>query len=751
MKHLPRYKAPIPYKLIVFLWVLCFVVSCTNNGADLNPSLNETPTGQVATPEYPAATGVVVNFVKALNAHDYATAFRTLDSDSQQKLGDMDKLKRLYVDTFNTTTSLAVSYTLRSGLLQEGTRAVALMVSKWQTILFGELTATTTLTMTIDKNAWRVAWTKDLVFPGMSSGILALQRDIPQRGAIYAADGSPLAAQGEAMTLGIRQSELRDAADEQGMLKALSKVTGLSQNTIKARYKDQPTEWWVPIAVIDADTLAKNGAVIEPYPAIIAKPHSSRTYPQSSVAPHVVGYVGAIPTKALEAFRLRGYAGDEIVGLSGVEGYMDSVLGGSPGGSLQLITPDGAVTVIASKSFTPGQDITLAISPTVQLSVQKILGTRRGAAIIMNPRDGSVIAMASFPTFDNSIIGQTGKEDARQALIKNPEQPLLNRATQGTYPAGSTFKMVTMAAGMGEGVTSPKDIFFDPGYWDGLGARYRKTCWLRSGHGQITLQDGLTASCDVVFYTVGKRLDDKGSSLLAQYGRQFGFGAASGVELTEEAAGIMPDPEWKKAHVGEVWTPGDTVNLSIGQGFMLATPLQVTQMTAAIANGGALVRPHVVASTGGNTVTPPNTFERSEVRKLPVNTEELTALQQGMLGVTTNARIGTTAWRFADFDYYTSNGAIVAGKTLSGTPRSSAARFVVAGKSGTAQAPGANDKPFAWFTAYAPADNPQIAVTVLLENGGEGSVAAAPLVRQMIESYFGLPISPLPKDVQVTD
>jgi len=733
------------------LSILCFVVSCTNNESDLNPSLDVTPTGQAAPTEYPSSASAVVSFVQAVNAHDYTTAFATLDSSSQQSLDNPDKLKRLYVDTINTTTSLAVTYTLRSGLLQNGSSAVALMVSKWQTILFGELTATSTLTMTNENNVWRVAWNKDLVFPGMSAGILALQRDIPQRGAIYASDGSPLAAQGEAMTLGIRQTEIRDAADEQGMLKALSKLTGLSMSAIKARYKDQPAEWWVPIADIDADTLAKNSAVIEPYPAIIAQPHSSRIYPQSVIAPHVVGYVGAIPPKSLAAYLQHGYAGNEIVGLSGVEGYMDDVLGGSPGGSLQLITPDGAVTVIAVKPFTPGQDITLAISPTVQLNVQKILGARRGSAVVINPRDGAVIAMANYPTFDNGIFGQTGKEDARLALNKNPDRPLLNRATQGLYPAGSTFKMVTMAAGMGEGVTSPKDVFFDPGYWDGLGSRYRKTCWLRSGHGQITLQDGLTASCDVVFYTVGKRLDDKGSSLLAQYGRQFGFGAASGIELTEEAPGIMPDPEWKRTNVGEVWTPGDTVNLSIGQGYMLATPLQVTQMTAAIANGGTLVRPRVVASTGGSTLVPPKVMGRTEVRKVPVTPEGLTALQQGMLGVTTNARIGTTAWRFADFDYYTSNGAVVAGKTLSGAPRTNAVKFAVAGKSGTAQAPGANDKPFAWFTAYAPADNPQIAVTVMLENAGEGSVVAAPLVRQIIESYFGLPISPLPKDVQVTD
>lgn len=730
---------------------MTLTASCTNSGSNFSAIATDTAAPQVIATEYPDAASAVVNFVKSVNILDFTKAYTLLDANATRKVQNASTLKRLYIDTYNTATALQVTYTLKSGLLQDGPVANALLVSEWQTILFGKLTETATLSMTYQNNTWLVAWTKDLIFPGLSSAILALQRDIPQRGAIYAADGSPLAALGEAMTIGIRQTEIRDSADELGMLKALSKVLALSTSAIKARYKDQPVDWWVPIAEIDAETMAKYAASIEPFPAIIAHPHSARIYPQGSLAPHVVGYVGAIPLNVLADYRLRGYAGNELVGLSGVEGFMDGTLAGSPGGSLQLITPDGVVTEIANKAFVPGQDITLALSPTVQLNVQKILGTRRGAAIVMNPIDGSVIAMASFPTFDNSMFGQSSKQDDRQSLINDPEQPLLNRATQGAYPAGSTFKMVTMAAGMGEGVTSPKDVFYDPGYWDGLGGRYRKTCWLRSGHGQITLQDGLTASCDTVFYTVGKRLDDKGSALLAQYGRQFGFGAATGIELSGEAAGIMPDPDWKKAHVGEVWTPGDTVNLAIGQGFMLATPLQINQMTAAIANGGTIVLPHVVATINGSVTAPQRTIGRTDVRKIPVSKEGLTALQSGMIGVTTNARIGTTTWRFADFDYYMSDNAIISGKSLTSAQRATATRFVVAGKSGTAQAPGANDKPFAWFTAYVPATNPQIAVTVMLENAGEGSGVAAPLVRQIIESYFGLPVSPLPKDVPVTD
>lgn len=735
----------------VVAWSMVLLLVACSDGLPRFPTptaaLNDSTPGQ----DYPPSTDAVVKFVQTLNDSDFPAMYDMLDAQSQETIQTPEKLRQAYIAAYNTATAGQVGYALKGGLLQKGTSAVTLLESTWHTILFSIITATSTLTMTYEKDAWRVAWTKDLIYPGMSQATFALQRDIPQRGNIFAADGQPLAAQGEVNTLGVRQSEINSAADEQGMLRALSKVTGLSVSEVHARYANQPAEWWIPIADISDDMLSEYTSLIEPYTAISVRRHLARTYPDSTLAPHVVGYVGAIPQASLAAYRKKGYAGNEQVGLAGVEGYMDDILGGSPGGSLQLITADGDVTIVASRAFTSGQDITLTISPTVQLNVQKILGPRRGAAVVMNPQTGAVLAMASYPTYDDAVLGQPASSAERQALLNDPTKPLLNRAVQGTYPAGSTFKMVTMAAGMGEGVTSPKDVFFDPGYWDGLGVQYRKTCWLRSGHGRLTLQDGLTASCDVVFYTVGKRLDDKGSSLLSQYGREFGFGAKTGIELTGESPGIMPDPDWKKSATGDVWTPGDTVNLAIGQGFMLATPLQVTAMTAAVASGGILYRPHVVDSIAGNAVSPARSISAETIRQLPVTAENLRSIQQGMVGVTTNARIGTTTFRFNNFDYYIVDGQVVPGKSLDSKQRATAVKFVVAGKSGTAQAPGAQDKPFAWFTAYAPADNPQIAVTVLLENAGEGSVVAAPLVRQIIESYFGLPLSTLPNDVKVTD
>lgn len=234
---------------------------------------------------------------------------------------------------------------------------------------------------------------------------------------------------------------------------------------------------------------------------------------------------------------------------------------------------------------------------------------------------------------------------------------------------------------------------------------------------------------------------ERGSSLLGDYARRFGFGEPTGIELAGELGGVVPNPDYKKKTFGEAWWPGDTVNMAVGQGYMLATLLQICRMTAAIANGGRLVQPTVIGSPA--QVQP-------EAASLPLSPANLEAMQSAMLGVTTNARIGTTTYRFTTFDYYQVDGVWTAGKDLTPAQRKNARRLNVAGKSGTAQAPG-NVLPFAWFTAYAPADAPEIAVTVLLENAGQGSGQAGPVVRQLIEAYFGLPVSPTPKDALAND
>ena len=259
-----------------------------------------------------------------------------------------------------------------------------------------------------------------------------------------------------------------------------------------------------------------------------------------------------------------------------------------------------------------------------------------------------------------------------------------------------------------------------PGYWEGLGPSSRKTCWKADGHGDITLKDGLTASCDVVFYSVGQQLDEVGPDVLPRFARGFGFGETTGLEDLLEDSGLVPDPDWKANTLGEAWWVGDTINLAIGQGYLLVTPLQVARMIAAVANGGTLYRTQIIDRIGpAGDGQPEQATQSQAIGTLPVTPAHLAAIQEALLGVTTES-IGTAPHRFAGLS------------------------IPVAGKTGTAEHGGPETTPHSWFAAYAPANAPEIAIAVIVEGAGEGSTVAAPLTRQVVEAYNDLPLSPLP-------
>jgi penicillin-binding protein 2 len=344
---------------------------------------------------------------------------------------------------------------------------------------------------------------------------------------------------------------------------------------------------------------------------------------------------------------------------------------------------------------------------------------------VLNANTGEVLAMASGPGFNsNAFVGPTSGNE-RVQIVTDPRRMLFNRATQGTYPLGSVFKIATMTAAVEEGGMDPQNTsFYCPGYWEELGPAYRKGCWKTDGHGDITLQDGLTASCDVVFYTVGKRLDEINPEMLPRFARGFGFGEPTGIGGVLEEGGLVPDPSWKVSTVGEVWWVGDTVNLAIGQGYLLVTPLQVARMIAAVGNGGTLYRPYVIRSLGpAGDILPEQVTTPEVVGTLPINPQNLQAIQEALLGVTTKS-IGTAPHRFSGLS------------------------IPVAGKTGTAEVGGSDTMPHSWFAAYAPADDPEIAIAVIVENAGEGSTVAAPMTRQVIEAYYGLPLTPLPPEAK---
>ncbi|HOT91970.1 MAG TPA: penicillin-binding protein 2 [Anaerolineae bacterium] len=674
------------------------------------PTQTPVPTPDVATPE-----SVGRSFLNAWEAADYAAMYALLLPSLRSGLLQAD-FEKTYRDALDTTTTLSVTLVPQTLTIDQD-KAWITFTEIWHTGLFGDLQANNQLSLAKEGTQWGIDWHRDTVWPDLVGGnTFAVEYQIPPRANIYDRDGAGLAVPSSIVTVGVIPEQIQD---EGAVLNALSQVLGLPVEKIQATYAGQPTNWYIPIADITGEESLTHNDLLS-LPGIQRRERTGRLYPLDGVASTVVGWVSPIPAEAYDTYRQRGYRGDELVGIAGLEAWGEAVLAGRNGGRLSIVSADGTrLKAITERRPERGRAIYTTLDRALQYSAEQALGERRGAIVALDIRTGAVLAMVSGPHFDNNVFIRLTDTWSRQLVLNNPDLPLLNRAVQGLYPTGSVFKIVTMAAALEAGGMTAQSSFYCPGYWDGLGEVNRKKCWLETGHGTITLKDGLSASCNVTFYEVGKTLDGISPETLPTYGRAFGFGAKTGLQELTEAAGLMPDPEWKMTTYHVNWGTGDTVNLAIGQGYLLATPLQVARMMAAIANGGTLYRPYIVdrfVDSAGNTE---QIALVQATGRLPISTANLTTIQQALYGVTT-ASFGTATRRFLGL----------------GIP--------VAGKTGTAEAANKDDLPHAWFAGYFPADNPQIAMVVVVENAGEGSTVAAPMFRQVIEGYYGLPITPLP-------
>jgi len=678
------------------------------------------PTNTPLPPPSPDATAAA--YLSAWGAGDYATMYARLSPDSQAAI-DAESFAQRYQNALATATVLTVTTRLQSAL-QEGDRAYVSYRLALDTALVGTLITDTVMSLSLREEQWWVDWDTGLIWPQLAGGhYFRMEYTIPVRANIYDRAGLGLATEGTIVTIGVIPGQIED---ENALLAALTLVTGLSPDEIRGRYAAAPADWKVPIADISAEVSVDHNDLLSSIPGVYRDEKDGRTYPHGGVAPHVVGWVAPVPAEQLETYRAQGYRGDEWVGVSGLEAWGEEILAGQHGGVLAVVTPAGEkIATVAERPAVPSRVIYATFDRDFQRQVQQILGGRKGAIVVLDVHTGAVLALASGPGFDpNVFVGPAGAV-GRSQILADPRRLLFNRATQGTYPAASVFKIVTMAAAMEEAGMDPDNTFFYcPGYWEGLGPAARKGCWKKDGHGNISLKDGLTASCDVTFYAVGQTLDGVGQDVLPRFGRGFGFGEPTGLEGVLEEGGLVPDPEWKANVRGEPWWVGDTVNISIGQGYLLVTPLQMARMMAAVANGGTLYRPYVIGRIGpAGDVEPEQVTQIQAVGTLPVSPEHLAAIQEALLGVTTRP-IGTAPHRFAGLS------------------------IPVAGKTGTAEVGGPDTEPHSWFAAYAPAGSPEIAIVALVENAGEGSTVAAPLVRQVVEAYYGLPLSSLPPQAE---
>jgi penicillin-binding protein 2 len=468
---------------------------------------------------------------------------------------------------------------------------------------------------------------------------------------------------------------------------------------------------WESIVALETHQLDLPGVSVQVGPR--------RTYPFNDMAAHLLGYVGEVSQQELA--NRQGYRMGDLIGKAGAERYWEDYLRGIDGGQQVEVDAVGRkLRTLSEVEETPGNTLVMTLDRELQLAAERAMGDHEGAVVALDPRSGEVLAMVSRPAFDPNVFARGIHRAEWKALTQDRKRPLNSKAVQGTYPPGSTFKVVMAAAALEEGVINPfTQIFCGGGIWFG-NREFR--CWRKGGHGNMNVHEALTRSCDVFFYQVGQRL---GIDAIADYAHRFGLGAPTGITLEHESGGIIPSSAWKRQRFGEPWYAGETLSVAIGQGYVTTTPLQMANVIAAIANDGTVYRPQFVK----RVETPDGTLVRAEEpvveRELGFKKTTLLQIRQALSDVVNSSRGTGTKARVKGIE--------VGGKT--GTSQ--------VGKLGAERAKQGHmareRKDHAWFIAFAPVSSPEIAVAVLAEHAGEhGGTAAAPIAQQVIAHYFGV-------------
>lgn len=681
------------------------------------------PTAVEVTPALPTADPAEVKavaqaYLDAWKAEDYAAIYPLLTTLSRDALS-AEEFSNHYRGVSVEAALSGISYEILSVLAGPEQSQVRYRVTL-NSLLVGEISRETVMKLRREKGEWRIEWDDTLVLPELQGGnYLVMDRSgyVPSRANIYDRLGRALVAQADATAVGIYPDKV-DPAQADQLFATLSDLTGLRTDTILTLYQNAPkgADWYIPLGEVAADKIASQFSALSSLPGIAMRPYKSRYYFEGGIAPHVLGYVSAIQPGEEDEYKRRGYQLDERVGRAGIEKWGEAYLAGRRGGALYVFNAQGQpVTRLAKTEAQPAQAIYLTLDRDFQLAAQQAISNFRGAIVVLERDTGRVLTMVSSPGFDPNAFEPINFNSSQMLfeISSDPAQPLLNRATQGQYPLGSVFKIITMAAGLESGHYTPQTTYQCGYFFDELpGARlndWTYEYYLKNGRtipsGLLTLPEGLMRSCNPFFWHIGLDLYNQGETkAVSEMARGFGLGSPTGIVGLEEEAGQIPDPE----------SQVDAVNMAIGQGDILVTPLQVANFVAAIGNGGTLHRPQLVervALPGGQAT---QVFKPEVVGKLPVSAENLKVIQQAMVGVIRNEKPRGTAWHvFTGLD------------------------VPVAGKTGTAQS--GSDLPHAWFAGYTfaeQADRPDIAVAVLVENVGEGSDYAAPIFRRIVELYF---------------
>lgn len=685
------------------------------------------------------------DFLNAWTLGSYDTMYNLLHLKSRDATPKAEFIAA-YQNVDQTLTLLpnSLKYRFMNAIQENGTAQIAYEVT-FSTRIFGQFAdSNRLLTLEVTAQGWRVAWTPGDLFAELREGaVFSIQKQTPNRGNIYDRNGLALADQSGVQLTVTLLTERYPTGNADACFAEIARVMPLrdaaSLRQVYGQFTGKPQAY--EIGTLNSGQFAAEKAALERVCTLDYRAIPVRSYPLSGIAPHIVGHIGKIPAERAAEYASKGYAADALVGIDGIESEWESVLAGRGAATVSLRRNGQVLRTLASSTAIPPQSIYLTIDARLQRTVQNALTeawssnsayfytSKGGAAILLDIKTGEILAMASYPDFDQNLFNPYNTTpdqiEKLSALLKDPRKPVLNRATLGTYPLASVFKIVSMAAAAESGKFNLNTLVTCTGIWDGkpLGDRYR-TDWIytdsRGQHGTINLKQALTGSCDPYFWRVGWTLNGANPNLLPDMARRMGFGAPTGVRGVNEAAGQLPNPDTYPQTFGKNWTGSDALDFVIGQGVMLVTPLQTVRMVAGIADGGTLLEPLLVKKTGqiGQTTYEAKPIKNGDMGLKPAT---LAGIQEAMCAVVTDPTLGT-----ANFVFKGLKGAVVCGKT------------------GTAESGQAN--PHAWFAAYAgrTSNSPEIAVVAIVENSYEGSFMAAPIVRHIVEAYYGIPYAPWP-------
>lgn len=533
---------------------------------------------------------------------------------------------------------------------------------------------------------------------------------VAPRGTISDRNNIPLVDNRPSFDVMLYRESMKNQADT---IRFVTEMLGVKPEDLEARLRrSKNTGLYHPI-VLKEDANMEDISIVEghrrDHPEIQLGPEPRRLYHYGRLAAHLLGYVGEISEKELASNQFPGVASGSLIGQSGVERTYNKILIGRDGTRQVLVDSLGReVGLLDETDSIVGGEVQLTLDLELQSIAEKTLEDKVGAIAAMDPRNGEILAMASSPSFDPNDFSTRISESAWAQLVNHPDRPMQNRAIQNSYSPGSIFKLIMADAGLEEGLLDDNPSVTCRGAATYYGRTFH--CANKDGHGTLHLEQAIAKSCNIFFYELGRRL---GISKIAQHAHNLGLGERTGIDLPGERPGVMPSPEWKMETRRAKWYVGETISVSIGQGAVSVTPLQILRAVSAIATGGLLTTPHVLLRAEGIS----GSDLKCPIRQVPIGEDRVRRIREGM-------------WESVN-NYGTGHNAAIPGLNI-------------CGKTGTVQVIGNERKQqlnetiedHSWFAGFGNRDDPEIAVVVFLEHGGKGGIAAAPLARQIFQAYF---------------